>query len=301
MGCGGSSTAKEDDGANGKGNKVKPEQVVVEVASTQNGSAVNTRRIRENLREATKGIDVDELQNCINAFEKNKLEDNGDLADAKDRLEYLTRRKEIRDAILRRHAGVLEEAIKHAEASEYAGNLHHYIQQAKELLNHLRELDKYRHDILEMDQNTISEIHSYHHPPLGVHEVMTATYLILGYREEELREWADVQGLVGRIGKNSLLREVKQADTENLSDETCKKVEKLQEHFTIEQIRVVSAGVATFYEWNNNMCQKFAKDNQGGQNQQQQDQVQGQQQQQQNAKQKNQSKTNANNRKQNKG
>lgn len=80
-----------------------------------------------------------------------------------------------------------------------------------------------------------------------------------------------------------------------------KKVEKLQEHFTIEQIRVVSAGVATFYEWNNNMCQKFAKDNQGGQNQQQQDQVQGQQQQQQNAKQKNQSKTNANNRKQNKG
>ena len=178
-------------------------------------------------------------------FEKNKLEDNGDLEDAKDRLEFLSLRKGklivfialftmtepsaisqlmvkktiitatvkiptcvffwyiihrdvqslhchsllytgLRDAILRRHPGILDKAIQDAESSQYQQELQSHIDRARALKDHQDELDNYRHDILEMDQACISEIRSYHHPPDGVHETMMSTYLILGYKEEQL-------------------------------------------------------------------------------------------------------------------
>lgn len=94
---------------------------------------------------------------------------------------------ELRDAILRRHPEVLDRAISRVESSEYRSELSHSLETAKRLREHLTELDQYRHDILTMDQLTISEIRSYHHPPDGVHEIMMGTYMLLGYEEEKLR------------------------------------------------------------------------------------------------------------------
>ena len=45
---------------------------------------------------------------------------------------------------------------------------------------------RFKHDISDMDQTTVSEVRSYHHPPPGVHETMIATYMILGYPEPHL-------------------------------------------------------------------------------------------------------------------
>ncbi|XP_033750524.1 uncharacterized protein LOC117334818 isoform X2 [Pecten maximus] len=222
------------------------------------------KRIREQLWQATDGKDELELENAIAAFEKNKLQDNGDLTDAKEKLAYLNLRKEVRDAILRRHPGVLDKAIQNVEESPYQSNLQHYLDRARELRHHLTELDTYRHDILEMDQATISEIRSYHHPPDGVRETMMSTYLILGYEEDKLMDWSDIQCLLGRYGKESLMREVKNADTVNMTDRTVSRVDDLQSKFTSDKIRAVSCGAATFYVWNNNMCDKFSKDNAGG-------------------------------------
>jgi hypothetical protein len=55
--------------------------------------------------------------------------------------------------------------------------------------------------------------------------------------------------LLGRYGKESLMREVRNADTINLDEHTCKRVEQLQKDFTIDDIRVVSNGAAAFYLW----------------------------------------------------
>lgn len=63
----------------------------------------------------------------------------------------------------------------------------HYLENAKKLKEHLGELNRFSHDILQMEQETISEIRSYHHPPKGVKEVMLSTYLVLGYEESKLR------------------------------------------------------------------------------------------------------------------
>lgn len=94
---------------------------------------------------------------------------------------------ELRDAILRRHPGILDKAIARVEESEYKSELSQSLDTARKLRQHLTELDQYRHDILTMDQSTTSEIRSYHHPPDGVHEVMIGTYMLLGYEEEKLQ------------------------------------------------------------------------------------------------------------------
>ena len=49
-----------------------------------------------------------------------------------------------------------------------------------------QELNEYKHDILTMEQTTISEIHSYQRPPACVHDVMAATYMLLGHPEHRL-------------------------------------------------------------------------------------------------------------------
>ena len=92
----------------------------------------------------------------------------------------------MRDAIRRRHVGVLDKTIAEAQSSEYAGQLQSQIEAAEKLRDHLKELNRYNHDILEMEQTTISEIRSYQRPPGCVHDVMAATYMLLGEDEEQL-------------------------------------------------------------------------------------------------------------------
>lgn len=51
------------------------------------------KRIRENLREATRHGDIEELEKAMEIFVNNRLEDGGDYADAEDRLDFLLMRK----------------------------------------------------------------------------------------------------------------------------------------------------------------------------------------------------------------
>ena len=51
----------------------------------------------------------------------------------------------------------------------------------------MKRLEKLKKDILALDQRTISEIRSYKKPLPAIHDVMAATYIILGYKEKELK------------------------------------------------------------------------------------------------------------------
>ena len=64
-----------------------------------------------------------------------------------------------------------------------------------------------------------------------------------------LQDWTDVQCLLGRYGKESLIREVRNADTININSKTSQRVLNMQSKFSLEQIRSVSNGAATFYVW----------------------------------------------------
>lgn len=59
--------------------------------------------------------------------------------------------------------------------------------QAEAVRSRLRRLKRLRHEVLAMDQKTISEIKSYPKPPAPVHGVMAATFLLLGNKESDLK------------------------------------------------------------------------------------------------------------------
>lgn len=66
---------------------------------------------------------------------------------------------------------------------------------AKELLFHLRELSRLRAAISEMNRSLISEIHKYPTPPKQVHQVMTATFIMLGEAPKKMKVKTKLQYL----------------------------------------------------------------------------------------------------------
>ncbi|KAJ8305516.1 hypothetical protein KUTeg_016061 [Tegillarca granosa] len=121
--------------------------------------------------------------------------------------------------------------------------------EANHLLTRLRRLERIRHEILELKQSTVAEIRSYQSPPIIVHTVMTSTFLVLGHKEKETKDWKTVQALVGKTGKEGLKRRCLQCKPEDVSVPAAKRAKDLMSKFELDEIRDVSAGAATFYVW----------------------------------------------------
>ena len=100
---------------------------------------------------------------------------------------------ELHDAIRRRHLETLEKAIVHGKESRFVEKLETSINDAEEVRDHLRKLNRFAHDILEMKQSTISELRSYKKPPPVVEDVMMATFVLLG--EKRIYVQVYVEGL----------------------------------------------------------------------------------------------------------
>ena len=94
----------------------------------------------------------------------------------------------LNEAINRRNMELLEKAVASAEESEYKDKLQHKIEQAKDLMEHLKLLKGFAHGILELKQTTISEVHHYKEPkPPIMQDVMKATYLLMGETDEAVK------------------------------------------------------------------------------------------------------------------
>lgn len=63
------------------------------------------------------------------------------------------------------------------------------------------------------------------------------------------QDWEDIQILMGKIGKDSMLRRVRQFDTINVQPDTKYYVERSLEKHTETDVRLASAGAGTFYVW----------------------------------------------------
>ncbi|XP_071100654.1 uncharacterized protein [Haliotis cracherodii] len=220
------------------------------------------RRVREKLKTSTGGGDIEDLEKMIALFERSRLEDCGDLTRAKERLRYLKLKRDLRDSMRRRHVGVLNRTIADVQASPYAYQLHNQLEKAEKLRDHLKELNTYNHDILQMEQTTISELRSYQRPPTSVHDVMAATYMLLGHDEDRLTEWSDIQCQMGRLGKDSLVRQVETFDTNDVDDQTAGRVKEILGYHDLDQVRAASNGAASFHVWSSQMVEKIDKDQQ---------------------------------------
>ena len=168
----------------------------------------------------------------------------------------------MKEACQGRNLERLEKAIKDVKK---AGLEQYYtveLNEAARLANRLRRLERIRQEILELKQSTISEIRSYQNPPPAVHQVMIATYLLLGYQEKPLKNWKNMQALLGKTGKEGLKRQVTSLDPVKVSDSVADYAESgyLKQH-QLDTIRDVSAGAATFFAWVRKLlCRDFTCD-----------------------------------------
>ena len=166
--------------------------------------------------------------------------------------------KNLKEACQGRNLERLEKSIKDVKNSGLEQYYSVELSEGERLANRLRRLERIRQEILELKQSTISEIRSYQNPPPAVHQVMIATYLLLGYTEKPLKNWKNLQALLGKTGKEGLKRQVTTLDPLKVSDSTADYTEKeyLKQH-QLDTIRDVSAGAATFYVWVRKVLQRL--------------------------------------------
>ncbi|XP_062607656.1 lim and transglutaminase domain protein ltd-1-like [Saccostrea cucullata] len=217
------------------------------------------KRTRKALQDNTSSNDIKALKKALDDFDKIDMEDKGDRQKAEERLTYLSLRKELKDAIARRHGDKLEEAIENAKSSQYESDLQKLIKEAEDLLSQLRRLKRFAHEVLKMQQPTISEIHNYKHPKPMAYDVMKATYILLGEEEKRVEEWEQIQALMRKTGKEGLLRRVRLFDTVNVTENMVNHSSQILRPYDEERIQASSAGLGTFYKWVTDVIEEIRK------------------------------------------
>ncbi|CAL1533508.1 unnamed protein product [Lymnaea stagnalis] len=210
----------------------------------------NKRQARRNIQNALDLKDIRFLEDAIKAYVANGANDNDPLLlKARHQLEVLKAKEELMEATQKRDLAVLEKAIAQAKSINAHHELDLQVALAVRLRDHLQKIEKLRHAVLNMEPKTISEIKSYSNPPDGVHQCLTATFLLLGHNLKELNVWQKVQALLGKTGRESVMRKISKFDAQTVALRTAHVAKKMVEPYTKEQIRDVSAGAATFYIW----------------------------------------------------
>ncbi|KAK2162247.1 hypothetical protein LSH36_101g03021 [Paralvinella palmiformis] len=215
------------------------------------------KRIRYNLKLAIKRRDHARLPKAAADFKNSKLPDDDlDLPKADRILREFKARDGLVNAINNRQLKPLEHAISYVKHNGFELQLHKELIEANKVLLHLRRLERIRAEILELKQSTVAEIRSYQKPPPVVHVVMTATFLILGHREKETKDWKTVQALVGKTGKEGLKRRCLECEPLKIVPEAAARAKQLLSSHELDEIRDVSAGAATFYLWSWTMIEE---------------------------------------------
>ncbi|KAK3599342.1 hypothetical protein CHS0354_009835 [Potamilus streckersoni] len=218
------------------------------------------KNARSAIQEKTHSRDIEGLEKAIEKFQRLELDEKkGELIKANDALEFKKVQHELGDAINRRHLETLDKAIQHGHESRFKPKLENLIKEAEDVRDHLRQLNRFAHEILEMKQTTIAELRSYKNPPEVVKDVMTGTFLMLGERKDQIEVWEDHQYMMGKLGKESLIRRVQQFDTVNVQPETFSEVEELIKDHDETSARLASAGCGTFYVWLKNVLSTVEK------------------------------------------
>ncbi|XP_035825245.1 uncharacterized protein LOC101856339 [Aplysia californica] len=208
------------------------------------------KRARQNVHNAIELKDARHLEDAIKKFLDSGADENDPLlVKARQQLEILKAKAALMDASQIRTISALEKAIEAAKAVNTNHELDLQIALAARLKEHLAKIEKLRHSVLNMESKTISEIKSYSKPPDGVHQCMMATFLLLGHQHKDVKEWQKVQSLLGKTGKESVMRKISNFDAQTVMLKQAQIAKKVLQPYTREQIRDVSAGAATFYIW----------------------------------------------------
>ncbi|KAK6188847.1 hypothetical protein SNE40_004942 [Patella caerulea] len=218
-------------------------------------------RLKRQLVESTENGNLEKLEDSIAKYEKYEGPEDDDYFRALRRRHFLELQRGLRDGIRRRHAGVLDDAITNARDSQFSNKLKSHIAAAEKLRDHIWELEIHKHDVLDMDQKTVSEIKSYQRPPSCVFYTMKATYVLLGTEPDKIYEWGDIQILLNQTVRNGLLYKIDHFDLDEAKVEHAVEAEKILDNTDYEDVLKASNGVAIFYLWTNQNIEQIKKEN----------------------------------------
>ncbi|XP_019638018.1 PREDICTED: trichohyalin-like [Branchiostoma belcheri] len=216
----------------------------------EKAKAERESRIRNNLKVAVKSKEKKKLESAIQEFKKAKLKDtDGDLAAAERLIKMHQAKGALVDAMKKRKLADLEKAVTAVKKGGFEVDMPEEMIQANKLMVRLKRLERLRQEVQNLKQSTVAEIRSYSKPPAAVHQVMIATYLLLGNPEKETKNWKLVQALVGKTGKDGLKRRVLECDPMKVPPAAAARAKEILDQFDLDSVRDVSGGAATFYVW----------------------------------------------------
>jgi hypothetical protein len=102
----------------------------------------------------------------------------------------------------KRDSAALERAFEAASASPLRNKLNLQMQMATKIYEQLKRIEKLKHEVMNLDQKTIAELKSYAQPPDAVHQVMAATFLLLGSPERSLMVRQGITMITARLTCN---------------------------------------------------------------------------------------------------
>ncbi|XP_067665005.1 uncharacterized protein [Haliotis asinina] len=126
----------------------------------------------------------------------------------------------------------------------------------------IKRMNKYLHEVMAVNQGTIAEIHSYSHPKPIVHDVMRATFLLLGERGSQLRKWHYIQQLMRRTSKDGLIVRIQEFDVSTISWELAEYVKLILDGHDPDEVRLTSTGAGAFYIWCRNIINEVQRNKQ---------------------------------------
>ncbi|XP_033750632.1 hillarin-like isoform X2 [Pecten maximus] len=165
--------------------------------------------------------------------------------------ELASLKKALTAAIDSRNIDQLERAI---EDSKTYPELQEQVHEAEAKYTALQKMRKHSSQVMDMAQSTISEIHRYKEPTTAIHEVMKATFLLLGENEKSTGDWMHVQNLLRKTGTGSVIGRVKKFDALAVPLKTAKRVLAILEPYDRYEVTDASAGAGTFYIWASNIA-----------------------------------------------
>ncbi|XP_046357962.2 uncharacterized protein LOC124136163 isoform X2 [Haliotis rufescens] len=250
-------TMNEEGGntSNGRAPSLSPEDT--EEDKQKRTEEEKKRHAMKQLQRAMDLKDERQLEAAIATYmDCNPAQGDELLAKARRLLEVLKIRGELMDASQKRDLPSLDRAIKRAKEMNSDHMLDLQIAMASRLQEHLQKIEKLRHAVLNMQQTTVSELRNYSNPPDGVHQTLMATFLLLGHSMKNLKVWRNVQALMGKTGKESMMRKVSNFKPKDIPLSVSRSAKKVLDPISKEHIRDVSAGAATFYVWSRGMIEE---------------------------------------------
>ncbi|XP_046357148.2 uncharacterized protein LOC124135709 [Haliotis rufescens] len=210
-------------------------------------------KLRKKLDEAQAGDNMDALDKALEDCKRAGLEDEGDITKAEKTLMDMHKEK-LEEARRQRDAEKLQKALEDAEKSAVADKLDDTedFQEAKETNEQLARVKKFNRQVMDLNPRLVSEIASYKRPKPCIQDVMKATYIVLGEKQETL-DWQRIVKLMKTIGQNNVIRRVGQFDIVGVEAGQAKTANKLISKYDMDDVKRNSHGAGTFYSWTRNV------------------------------------------------